>query len=203
MLALTKIDISFSLLVPTVLVRAVVVVTLLYRRLRYGYAFRRVKLTQGKYAIVDPEDFEELNQYKWFCTHYGYACRKIPKKLRKDPKQYSVLMHRELCPVPEGMVVDHINRKPHDNRRANLRPATKQQNCWNARFKSSPGGSKYTGVYFDKRKGKWRVHIGIDGKHRSFNTYADEAEAAKRYDELAKKYRGEFAVLNFPDENNK
>jgi hypothetical protein len=196
---LTKIDISFSLPVPTVLFRIAVRVVLLSRRLRYGYAFRRIKLTRGRYALVDPEDFERLNQYKWFCTYYGYAARKIPVKLRKG-KETHVLMHRELCPVPEEMVVDHINRNPSDNRKANLRPATKQQNCWNAKFKRRPGSSRYTGIYFDKRKGKWLVHMGIDGRSRSFRYYADEVEAAKAYDRVAKKYRGEFAVLNFPEQ---
>ena len=200
MLALTRLDISFSLPVPVVFVRVAVWIVLVYRRLRYGYAFRRIPLTRGKFAIVDPEDFERLNQYKWFCTYHGYASRKVPKELREHPKQTHSLMHRELCPVPDGMVVDHINRNPQDNRKANLRPATKQQNCWNAKFKRRPGSSRYTGIYFDKRKGKWLVHMGIDGRNRSFNYYADEVQAAKRYDELAKKYRGEFAVLNFPNE---
>ena len=98
-----------------------------------------------------------------------------------------------------GMVVNPINRKPSDNRRANLRPATKQQNCWNAKFKRRPGSSQYTGIHFDKRKGKWIVLMGINGKNRSLTYHADEIEAAKKYDELAKKFRGEFAVLNFPE----
>ena len=38
---------------------------LLYRRLRYGYAFRRITLTQGKFAIVDPDDYYRLSEYKW------------------------------------------------------------------------------------------------------------------------------------------
>ena len=196
---LTKVDISFSLAVPTILIRAAIWLVLLYRRLRYGYTFRRIKLTRGQYAIVDVEDFERLNQYKWFCTYHGYAARKVPRKLKKGNETH-VLMHRELCPAPNEMVVDHINRNPSDNRKANLRPATKQQNCWNAKFKRKPGSSRYTGIYFDKRKGKWLVHMGIDGRSRSFRYYTDEVEAAKAYDRVAKQYRGEFAVLNFPDQ---
>jgi HNH endonuclease len=195
----TKVDISFSLPVPTILIRLGVRVVLVYRRLRYGYTFRRIKLTRGQFALVDVEDFERLNQYKWFCSHYGYAERKIPKKLRTG-KRWRVLMHRELCPVPEGMVVDHINRNPSDNRKANLRPATRQQNCWNAKIKKKSGSSRYTGIYFDKRKGRWLVHITIDGRPTTSRYYADEVEAAKAYDRLAKHYRGEFAVLNFPED---
>ena len=196
--ALTTFDISFSLPVPTILVRIAVWIVLLCRRLRYGYTFRRIKLTQGRFAIVDPEDFERLNQYKWFCSHYGYAARKIPKKFRKG-KETHVLMHRELCPVPDEMVVDHVNRNPGDNRKANLRPATKQQNSWNSKIKKKRRGSRYTGIYFDRRKGKWLVHITIDGRPTSSRYYADEVEAAKAYDRVAKQHRGQFAALNFPE----
>ncbi|HUV64953.1 MAG TPA: HNH endonuclease [Sedimentisphaerales bacterium] len=197
--ALTKVDISFSLPVPTILVRIAVRVVLLYRRVRYGYAFRRIKLTKGKFAIVDPEDFEQLNQYNWYCTYYGYAARKIPKKDRKG-KETRVLMHRELCPVPDELVVDHINRNPGDNRKANLRPATKQQNCWNAKIKKKRAETQYTGIHFDKRRGKWYVHITLDGRSTTCGYYSDEVEAAKAYDRLVKQHRGEFGVLNFPEQ---
>ena len=195
---LTTFDISFSLPVPTILVRIAVRIVLLYRRLRYGYTFRRIKLTKGRFAIVDPEDFERLNQYKWFCTYYGYAARKIPRKDRKG-KETVALMHRELCPAPDELVVDHINRNPSDNRKANLRPATKQQNCWNAKIKKKRAGTRYTGIHFDKRKGKWFVHITRDGRSTTCGYYSDEVEAARAYDRLVKEHRGEFAVLNFPE----
>ena len=195
---LTWFDISFSLPVPAILVRIAVWITILYRRLRYGCAFRRIKLTKGEYAIVDPEDFERLSQYKWHCTNYGYAARKIPKGLRKGSEQ-SIMMHRELCPVPDGMWVDHINRKRNDNRRANLRPVTRQQNCWNSRQNRRKSKTQYIGIHFNKNRRKWQVQLTVNGRQRGFGYYADETEAAKAYDEAARKYRGEFAVLNFPD----
>jgi len=195
---LTKIDLSFSLSVPTVLVRIAVWIVLRYRRVRYGYAFRRIKLTRGKYAIVEPEDFERFNQYNWHCTSYGYACRKVPKKLRKGEERHAY-MHKELCPVPNGKVVDHINRNRLDNRKANLRPATKQQNAWNSKFKRKARITRFYGIYWDKDKEKWQVRLDINGRIRRLGYYADEIEAAKAYDEAAKEYRGEFAVLNFPE----
>lgn len=189
---------TIKLPLPRLVERIGVFFVLLYRRLRYGYPFRRIKLTRGKYALVDPEDFERLNQYNWYSTHDGYAKRTVPKKLAKGKQQYA-LMHRELCPVPEGLIVDHINRNPGDNRKANLRPATRQQNCWNVNYKNRPGNSRYIGVSFNKQSGKWRVHMSIDRCFRTIGYYDDEVEAAKKYDEMAKKYRGEFAVLNFPE----
>jgi len=192
------VEMTIKVPLPWLIERMVVFLVLLYRRVRYGYAFRRIKLTRGKYTLVDPEDFERLNQYKWYCTHNGYAKRTVPKRLVKGKQKYA-LMHRELCPVSDGMVIDHINRNPSDNRKANLRPATRQQNCWNVDYKRRPRRSRYIGIYFDKRIGKWRVHMQLDGRFRFFGHYADDVEAAKKYDEVAKKYRGEFAVLNFPE----
>jgi hypothetical protein len=196
--ALTTVDISFSLPVPTILVRIAVWIVLLYRRLRYGYTFRRIKLTRGQYAIVDPEDFERLNQLEWHCTHRGYAKRAVPDKSAKG-RQRLVWMHRELCPVPEGMFVDHINRNRLDNRKANLRPATHRQNVWNRTLNRKLGGTFYRGIRWDKSRKKWRVRLRVDGHLKSFGFYSDEVEAAKAYDRVARQHRGEFASLNFPE----
>jgi len=197
--ALTKVDIAFCLPVPTVLVRIVVWIVLLYRRLRYGYAFRRIKLTRGQYAIVDPEDFERLNQHKWHVTHYGYAARAVPHTSGKSRKQGAVYMHNVVCPAPDGMITDHINRNPYDNRKANLRPATRRQNVWNRKFVRRGGRTRYNGIRWDKNKQQWQVRLTIKGRRESFGYYADEVEAAKAYDRVARQHRGEFAVLNFPD----
>ncbi len=196
---LTKVEICFSLSIPTILVRIAIWIVLLYRRVRYGYTFRRIKLTRGKYAIVDVEDFEWLNQDKWHCSHYGYAKRAVSNKSGKGRRQVVVYMHKLLCPAPEGMIVDHINRNSSDNRKVNLRAATQKQNLWNRKFMRRGGKTRYNGIRWDKNRKKWQVRLTINGRRESFGYYADEIEAAKAYDRLAKKYRGEYAVLNFPE----
>ncbi|MFC1636074.1 HNH endonuclease [Planctomycetota bacterium] len=196
---LTTVDISFSLTAPTILVRIALWIVLAYRRVRYGYTFRRIKLTRGKFALVDPDDFERLNQHKWYCTKSGYAKRAVKNKSGKGPKQVTICMHNLICPVPEGMLVDHKNRNRLDNRKANLRPATEKQNIWNRKIPRKMGITRFTVIYWDKKVKKWRVTLKVGKQHRGFGVYTDEIEAAKVYDKVAKEYRGEFAVLNFPE----
>ena len=108
-------------------------------------------------------------------------------------------MHREVANTPDGLVCDHINGNSLDNRKANLRSATHLQNCWNARKYSQSCSSKYKGVMFYKMRQKWGATICVHGKKIFLGLFVDEIQAAKEYDEAAKKHFGEFAALNFPE----
>ena len=176
-----------------------VVLVLLYRRVRYGYAFRRIPLTQGKYAIVDPEDYERLNKHKWHVVR-GAKTYYAVRNLRIGKKRIAIKIHREIIDPPEPLVVDHINHHGIDNRRANLRPATRAQNAVNKSIAATSScSSKYRGVSWDKNQQKWHAHLGVKRKRITIGYFKDEIEAAKAYDIAAKKHHGEFAVLNFPD----
>lgn len=114
-------------------------------------------------------------------------------------KRVVVWMHNVICSAPEGMVVDHINRNKLDNRKANLRAVTVQQNVWNRKIVKKGRRTRYTGIYWNKEAGKWNVRLRVNGRRKSFGYYADEVEAAKAYDAAVKEHRGEYAVLNFPE----
>jgi hypothetical protein len=190
---------EYRIKIPDWLDGPLIHLVLLYRRLRYGYPFRRIPLTQGKYAIVDPEDYERLNKYKWYAIRSKntfYAGRHSrPPKGRK--RQY-IKMHRVVLRPPRGLIIDHINHNGLDNRKANLRAVTYAQNTLNRVWVKPPHAhSRYKGVTWHKAQRKWQVQICYNGKHRTVGYFDNELDAAKAYDEAAKKYHKEFAVLNF------
>ncbi|OHB55307.1 MAG: hypothetical protein A2173_08695 [Planctomycetes bacterium RBG_13_44_8b] len=105
-------------------------------------------------------------------------------------------MHNEIMQPQAGLIIDHKDHNGLNNSRANLRPATKAQNCWNRRKK--PGcSSKYKGVCFNKALGKWAGSIRFEGRRSHLGYFVNEEEAARTYDAAARKYHGEFAALNF------
>jgi len=173
---------------------------LLYRRLRYGYAFRRIALTQGKFAIVDPDDYYRLSEYKWSASRvYNkfYAVRTGPTEKGKRGK--TIRMHREIANLPDGLECDHINGNSLDNRKANLRPVTRQQNCWNNRKRRPKSLSIYKGVSYSSRGRPWKAMLMVGGKRIYLGSFDTQKQAAKAYDKAAKIHFGEYAKLNFPE----
>lgn len=152
-----------------------------------------IPLTRGQSALVDDEDFEELLKYSWQANKFFRVSRRTPGK-RCDKRHY-ISMHRYIMGVSDPKVqIDHIDGNPLNNQRNNLRIATNSQNQQNRR-KHLKCSSKYKGVSLDKRRGKWSSYIRID-KLKFLGYFHSEIEAAKAYNEAAKKYFGEFAKLN-------
>lgn len=150
--------------------------------------------TQGKFAIVDDEDYEWLMQYKWYAQenkYTWYACRYITIA----GKSKSILMHREIMQVPKGLLTDHKNHKGYDNRRCNLRICSRIQNQWNRAIQKSL--SKYKGVYKDTTRLKWQCQIRCKGKRYYLGAFDSEIKAARIYDKKALELFGEFANTNF------
>ena len=109
------------------------------------------------------------------------------------------MMHSVILSAPKGMVIDHINNNPLDNRIANLRIVTPQQNAWNRKKRRTRSTSKYKGVSWSKNDGKWRALIMLDNKKISLGNFDDEKQAGRAYDKKAKELFGEHAKLNFSD----
>jgi hypothetical protein len=161
-----------------------------------GINMKRIKLTQGKQAIVDNNDYGKISTFKWNvaeqkCTSYASRAIKV------NGKWTTQYMHRLIMDAPVGMDVDHINRNGIDNRKENMRICTRSQNL---QWKRPTGASGYKGVYWCKNKKKWRVQIKVDDKRMSLGSYSNKIDAAKAYDTAAKIAHGEFAYINIPKE---
>lgn len=117
--------------------------------------------------------------------------------------------HRVIMNAPEGMVVDHINLDTLDNRKSNLRLTNVELNISHSRkykFKDRHTTSKYKGVCYVKNRAsdkKWSCCITLY-KKRYHYYFLTEIEAAQKYNEMATKLLGEFAILNeIPDPQQK
>ena len=152
-----------------------------------GVKMKQIKLTQGKFALVDDSNFEWLSQLKWYArkgvSTWYVACSDGSRKI----------MHRIIMNTPKGMDTDHINGNGLDNRKCNLRVCSRSQHHYNR----TPKKGKYKGVNMGGRGRKWQARITVEGKRISLGYYKRQEDAARAYDIVARKYFGEFARTNF------
>ncbi len=159
-------------------------------------AVKKISLSKGFVTIVDEEDYEWLNQWKWSFSKAGYSFRshylgKIGGKYRAK----GILMHRIILKTPDNMYSDHINGDKLDNRRCNLRICDQSFNMKNMN-RHKDNSSKYKGVCWSKKEEKWKARICTDYNTINLGTFDNEHEAAQAYNEAAIKYHKEFARLN-------
>ena len=153
---------------------------------------KEIQLSQQLTAVVDDEDYAELMKHRW-CVRRGnggfwVAIRNSNGYDPKEgPRQYQ--MHREIMKAPRGVEVDHINGDTLDNRRANLRLATRSQNLANRRAFSNTG---YKGVTrYKNDPTRFTLQFA--------KVYTSAEEAAQMYDKITRLVNGEFARVNFPE----
>lgn len=162
-------------------------------------SMKEIPLTQGKVALVDVEDYERINKYKW---HYnsGYAVRQIrvePSDGYKN-RQKKLFMHRVILNIKVSYKyeeIDHINGNSIDNRKENLRAVEHKQNCQNRKIQSN-NKSKYKGVHLQKDCKRYRADISVNSKQVYLGMYETAVQAAIVYNVAAIKYYGKYAKLN-------
>lgn len=152
--------------------------------------FRLIPLSgkhgQGKFAIVDAADYDELSKHSWSIQGKGYIGSSIGS------------LHRVIMKTPAGMDTDHINGNRLDNRRCNLRIATRSQNNANNHNQRTGTSSKYRGVCLDWRSGKWLAQITHEKRNIRIGIFDIEEDAARARDGAAIALHGEFASLVVP-----
>ena len=158
---------------------------------------KEIELTQGQVALVDDEDFERINAYKWSAhwaagTKSFYATRNSPWV---NGKRKSIKMHRSVTSSPDGVHVDHINHDTLDNRRGNLRVCTGGQNQANCRTRAD-NTSGFKGVCWHRGVRKWHAYLMVTSKRLHLGYFTTALEAAIAYDRAALEAFGEFALTN-------
>jgi hypothetical protein len=142
-------------------------------------------------AIVDDEDFNRLNTYRWHIHSAGYAVR---NHRGADGVRTSRLLHHEVLRV--NTEVDHKNGNKLDNRKENLRVCTHSKNGANCKI-TQRNTSGFKGVSFEKSTGRWKAYLST----KTLGRFDTAEEAARAYDRVALLAYEEFAILNFPTDS--
>lgn len=167
---------------------------------------KEIKLTGGQIVLVDDDDYERLNRWRW-------RARNVPRSIyaRREEKvngvYVEIVMHRLIMNAPPDRHVDHIDGNGLNNQKANLRLCSIRENSWNKRKKinsSSPykGVTKRVRKLMDGEFTHYECYIGTNGKARSLGDFISEISAAEAYDIAAIQQYGEFAWLNFPEKKD-
>lgn len=154
-----------------------------------------------KQIVIDDADYALVNYGRSLGVRSdgrAFLCRRVGRKKK------TVLLHRHIMDAKPGEIIDHINGNPLDNRRQNLRLCTHSQNAMNRSKANWPNrkilNHGFKGIIRHSKpnlKKPWYARIQANGLVFLSRRFEAPHEAARAYDELAKKYHGEFARLNF------
>jgi len=144
---------------------------------------KKIKLTRNEYTIVDDEDFESLNQFKWHYSN-GYARRAV----YINGKQKIIFMHRLIAQTPMGQETDHIDRNGLNNQKYNLRNVNHAENTRNATLRKD-NKSGHRGVYFHAKTNKYVAQFRRYGQNKTLGYYGTLEQAAKAHEAILSRFR--------------
>lgn len=145
-----------------------------------------IALPDGAIAMVDDADLAMLTRFKWKHHKDGYAYRTV-----KDSRGWkNVYMHRTITGAETGQHVDHINRNPLDNTRANLRIVPRWKNSHNrdARNQHSENRTLPRGVSLPKGRNRYLAKIYVAGKRIYLGMFDNQQDAEKAYADAQRRY---------------
>jgi len=153
---------------------------------------KKIKLTKGKYAIVDAEDYPLLSRHKWQyktdgrggVTHATWNRAQSPFQMQDwiiSKRPWNKIMFK--------------NRNPLDCRKCNLVEVGRGNPTHYSYKRKGNYTSKYKGVCWTKKDKSWICQVNYEGT--KFSKYCkSEKEAALLYNKKAKELYGEFAYQN-------
>jgi hypothetical protein len=157
-----------------------------------------ITLSKGYVALVDDEDYDALSNHKWQASKSSERTAYARRVIQKAGERETIYMHDKILGL-KG--VDHISHdllrfNLIDNRKENLRPAGQSLNQANQRKQSRTLTSKYKGVHWYGRYGRWEVQIKVEGRKVYLGRFYNEKAAARAYDLKTQEAFGEFALTN-------
>ena len=153
-----------------------------------------IPLTRGYEAIIDADDAPLIESFNWHADvrrHTVYGRRSI---ILPSGKQTTKLLHQYILVAPDGFEVDHISGDGLDNRRVNLRLATRSQNQHNQRLNRS-NTSGFKGVQLHKLTGRWMAMIKNGGKRKYLGCFGSPEQAHEAYRKASEEIHGPYGRL--------
>jgi len=149
-----------------------------------------VTLTKGNEAIIDAESAALVCMHNWYSKpdkHTSYAIRNETF----GDRQIKIAMHRLIMQAKDGIFVDHINGNGVDNRKENLRLATRGENARNQRI-SVANTSGFKGVSWDKKTDTWQAAIMVNSKTVFLGRFPVLQDACSAYRLASADLHGDF-----------
>lgn len=135
---------------------------------------------------IDLEDFWKVKDICWHKS-CGYICGVVNRKI--------IRLHRYVTNCPDSMDVDHINHDTTDNRKKNLRIATRSQNMMNRKIYSNNTSGK-VGVKQYGTNNKWSADISVNGTRIYLGSFENYDDAVKSRKQAEEKYFGKWSYDN-------
>jgi hypothetical protein len=157
----------------------------------------KLYLQPGIMTTIDTKNIDRISKYRWHAKwdDKGHWYRVFSKDCLGKP----IILSRLIMNFPDGLLVDHINRDPLDNRESNLRICTVSENSRNRSKKNDKYYSIYKGVTYQKdckRKKPWLARIVVHDRTHNLGYFESEVDAANAYNIKAIELFGDYAYLN-------
>lgn len=165
---------------------------------------RFVPISDGRWVMVSDADYPSVSAHLWFPS--GNSSKRRGMYFATNIDNKVVHLHRFIMDPSPGLVVDHINGDNLDCSRENMRLVSAVENGWN-RTKNYNSTSPYKGV--SKRPAPpmrtkcWQASIVCTKRRIWLGDFVTPEDAAKAYDDAARKFFGGHAAVNFPREGER